>query len=160
MTIQNKVGTAVSLNADMGLACRKLAAAHLQAAGFDNPLETIAALYKECLPDEDDYSQEVRTFETDYFEAMRKAAYLRTIEEIAADDADEYARLYELGRCEEDRCVHGGDRYERLISEIPPFNPPPSKGFFERFDDHPDDVHERVLTRAAELAKERLRQRR
>ena len=80
--------------ADTGLAYRRMAVAHLEAAGFENPRVTLEGLYRRCLPDESEYEAEVKSLERDYREAMRKAAYFRAIEEIAGEDATAFARLY------------------------------------------------------------------
>lgn len=145
------------LQPDMGQAYRRLAIAHLEAAGFSNPDETIEGLYLECLPKGSEFTDEVESFRGDFEEAMRKAAYVRAIEELAGEDAGEYARLYRLGTQEADRRQQGGSKYTELVRDIPPFNPPSANQYFARFDDHPTEIHEMVYRRAAKMAKARLR---
>ena len=142
--------------AGIGPAYRRLAVAHLEAAGFENPLEMLAELYRECLPGAAAYEAEAKSFEKDYREAMRKAAYLRAIEEIAGEDAEEFGRLYEFGADEAERRLHGGSRYAELVAEIPAYDPPSAEDYYARFDDHPLEVHERVYGMAFERARARL----
>ena len=141
---------------DMGLAYRRLAVAHLEAAGFESPVETLEGLYRECLPGASDYEAEVHAFEQDCVEAMRKAAYFQAIEEIAGEDAKEFGRLYGFGADEAERQLHGGSRYAELVAQILPYAPPSAEEYYARLDDHPLEIHERVYAMAFELARARL----
>ena len=152
----DEVTAPMGAEADMVLAYRRLAVAHLEAAGFENPQETLEGLYRECLPGASEYEAEVRTFEADYREAMRKAAYFRAIEEIAGEDAKEFGRLYGFGADEAGRQLHGGSRYAELVEQIPSYDPPSAEEYYARFDDHPVEVHEQVYGMAFERARARL----
>lgn len=143
----------VGAEADIGFAYRRMAVAHLEAAGFANPLETLEGLYREFLPSESEYEAEVETFEKDYQEAMRKAAYFRAIEETAGEDAKEFGRLYPFGADEKGRRLHGGTRYAEFVEQIPPFAPPSAEEYYARFDDHPPAIHEQVYRKAFALAR-------
>ena len=142
--------------AGTGLAYRRMAVAHLEAAGFENPQVTLEGLYRRCLPDESEYEAEVKSLERDYREAMRKAAYFRAIEEIAGEDGTEFGRLYGFGADEAGRQLHGGARYVELVARIPAYDPPSVQEYFARFEDHPLEVHEQVYGMAFELARARL----
>ena len=135
---------------------RRLATAHLMAAGFESPEAIIDGLYADEVPAPDAFAGEVASFESAYVEAMRVAVYCRTIEDLAGEDAAEFARLYKLGRNEQSRRQHGGKLYLSLVEEIPPYSPPSVQEYTGRFEDYPEDIHERVLRRAAKLAMERL----
>ncbi|MCY4563605.1 MAG: hypothetical protein OXE40_03895 [Gammaproteobacteria bacterium] len=142
--------------AEIGLAYRRMALEHLEASGFEFPQETLEGLYRERLPSESEYEAEVKSFEKDYREAMRKAAYFRAIEEIAGEDAGEFRRLYGFGADEAGRQRHGGPRYAELVAQIPAFAPPSAEEYYSRFDDHPLEIHEQVYGEAIELARARL----
>ena len=144
------------VEADTGLAYGRMALAHLEAAGFEYPQETLEGLYRECLPGESEYEAEVKSFEKDYREATRKAAYFRAIEELAGEDAGEFGRLYGFGADEAGRQRHGGPRYAELVARIPAFSPPSAEEYYARFDDHPLEIHEQVYGKAVELARARL----
>ena len=152
----DEVTAPVGAEADIGFAYRRMAVAHLEAAGIENPLETLESLYREFLPSESEYEAEVRTFEKDYQEAMRKAAYFRAIEEAAGEDAKEFGRLYAFGADEEGRRRYGGARYAELVGKIPAYSPPSAEEYYARFDDHPPAIHEQVYRKAFDLARARL----
>ena len=154
--MQDDVKASFGLQPDMGRAYRRLAVAHLEAAGFEQPLEILKDLYRQCTPGAAEFVKEAASFKKEYAEAMRKAAYVKAIEEIAGDDAQEFGRLYRFGAREGDRQRHGGRRYTELIAEIPPFKPPSAQSYFARFEDHPVEIHKRVYQKAFETAKARL----
>ena len=140
-----------------GLAYRRLAEQHLATAGRIDPVGDVEAMYRDLLPDEAAYDAEVGQYREDFESAMHKAAYLNAIEEIAGDDAAEFARLYRLGANEADRILHGGAAYQAKLVEVAQsgeFNPASRDAYFDRFVDAPDHIHEQVYARAFREARE------
>ena len=74
--MQDDVKASFGLQPDMGRAYRRLAVAHLEAAGFEQPLEILKDLYRQCTPGAAEFAEEAASFKKEYAEAMRKAAYV------------------------------------------------------------------------------------
>lgn len=135
----------------------RFAAEHLEASGFENPLNIVDELYQQCLPSEDEYQAEVAILEEYYFSVREKAAYLKIIEELAGNDEKKYAQLYDACRTKEDRLKFAGEAYKKAISNIPPFSPAKREDFYERLKDLPHPIHKIVYEKALQMAKDRLR---
>ncbi|MDE0283228.1 MAG: hypothetical protein OXN26_01575 [Gammaproteobacteria bacterium] len=105
-----------------GLAYRRFAQEAMAAAGFKNPVEEIDNLYEKHLPSNEAYQGEADKFQDHYHVGMRVAKYLEIIER-KAKTPDEYQKLYEAGRTEEGRKLHGGEEYMEILKKIPAYSP-------------------------------------
>lgn len=139
-----------------GYIYRKFAEEHLAVAGFTDPASVVNKLYKQCLPDMEQFNHEVKQFRPHYRDAMEKAVYLGGIEETAGNDADLYNYLYEKGRTPQGRLTNGGDEYKEAITKIPEYNPVSKDNFLSRFDELPEQIHEAVYKEAVKIAKDNL----
>ena len=119
---------------------RHYAQAHLVAAGYEDPISVVDALYQASLPDAEEYNKEVEQFRAHYQAAMEKSVYLRIIEKSAGDNATRYKELFDPGRTTEGRLAHGGEEYKAATALIPEYKPPAKEDYFNRFDDLPDAV--------------------
>ena len=72
----------------------RFAAEHLDAAGFEDTLNIVNALYQQCLPNEEEYQAEIAILEEYYFSAREKALYFEIIAELSGNDEKKYAQLY------------------------------------------------------------------
>lgn len=136
---------------------RHFAQAHLVAAGYEDPVSVVDALYQAILPDDEEYNKEVEQFRVYYQAAMEKAAYLGIIEKSAGNDANRYKELFDLGNTAEGRLAHGGEEYKAAIAMIPEYKPPAREDYFDRFDDLPVELHRSVYEKALQMAQDNLK---
>ncbi|CAN8064115.1 unnamed protein product [Agarophyton chilense] len=176
--MHSKVGTfAVDLNdrsSGTGVASsftlRRMAVAHMKAAGIECAEEKIEELYELGKPSIEAYENEVRKFEKYFLEAYEIWAYLRAIEAIAGDDGRLFCELYDSGltrngreavmekcRSESSTGVNGSEIYFRELANVPAFNILSRDGFYARSVDTTDEEDVWLYKEAFKLAKKHLK---
>jgi hypothetical protein len=152
------------------VAMRMAAAAHLAAAGVENPWGKLRQFVDECKPSMDEYDAEVAKFAPIFKEAHELALFYVLIEQTCNADAAVFAKGYdasgttesrdalvqELSRSKCPRFMEAKRHYDNAILSIPTFNPPPRDDYFARFVDTTEKEDIAIYERALELAKDKL----
>lgn len=161
-----------------GLALRRLAQAHLAAAGIEDPVGAVEKMYEELLPEDDAFDKEVKSFEADFDELMAMDEYLKAAKETADTDGEFFGAMAEKARTPAsrksaatvarkirennlrdpenqdliNRYVETLERYEAGLQTVPKFSPTTNMNYQKRFVDAPISMHETVYQRAFEMA--------
>jgi hypothetical protein len=149
------------------VAMRMAAAAHLHAAGVDEPWTVVRALFRQCTPSVAEYNTEVAKFAPMFQEAHEMAVYFKLLERTCDGDATGFAAGYDASGTKAGRnafletlCgIHNSSKkaeYAEQISSIPSFNPASKDGYFARFVDTTEKEDIMVYERAVEVSKEHL----
>jgi hypothetical protein len=152
------------------MAMRMAAAAHLTAAGVENPWGELRQFVDECKPSIEDYDAEVAKFAPISKEAHGLALFYGLIEQSSNGDAAVFAHGYdasgtkesrdalvrELGRSKYPRTMEAKREYDSAILSIPGFQPPSRDDYFARFVDTTEKEDIAIYERALELAKDKL----
>jgi hypothetical protein len=149
------------------VAMRMATAAHLHAAGVDDPWSVVRALFHQCTPSVAAYNAEVSKFAPMFQEAHEMAVYFKLLERTCDGDATVFATGYDASGTKAGRSAFletlcgtnnsiAKAEYDEQISNIPLFNPASKDGYFARFVDTTEKEDIMVYERAVELSKEHL----
>ncbi|CAN8072756.1 unnamed protein product [Agarophyton chilense] len=164
----NNRGSGISVASSFTL--RRMALAHLKAAGIPAPEKVVDEIYEGGKPDVDSYTAEVEKFRSHFEEAFETWAYLRAIKLVAGSDAQKYASLYDEGLTKDSRndrilkmsgssdllTKRAVELYKEEVRNTPTYHPPSRDEYLARFVDTTleEDVH--IYTEAMKMAKEHL----
>lgn len=161
-----------------GLALRRLAQAHLAAAGIPDPVGVVEKMYEKLLPEDDAFDKEVKNFEADFDELMALNEYSKAAEGAADTDAEFFGAMVEKARTPAsrksaaavarkireknlqdpenqdliNRYLETLRRYEAGLQTVPKFSPTTNMNFQKRFVDAPISMHEAIYRHAFDLA--------
>lgn len=169
-----------------GLALRRMAQAHLAAAGFDDPLGEVERLYLAHLPAEKDHGDEVARFAPHFDRAMNKAVLVDVARQGVDGDAQVFKSLADSAATRSGSSVKMraalfdapfradvrkdptvdpqelrrhrvlSRHYADALAQKPVFDPAGRLPYHQRFVDMPFDVHQKVYQAAYEMAVDRL----
>lgn len=155
------------------LTMRRMALAHLSAAGLDAS-SVMDEVYDDLLPTAEEYAKEVDRFEKYYMEAHEINAYLTCIREVAKEDVNLYCALYDEGLTRQGRgCimmdmaqsrdvreVQAASSYYRMVRSIPKFKAASRDDYFGRFVDTTPSEDSAAYMQALRTATEHLQRNR
>jgi hypothetical protein len=153
------------------VAMRMAAAAHLTAAGVENPWGKLHQFVDECKPSIEDYDAEVAKFAPIFKEAHELALFYGLIEQSSNGNPAVFAKgydasgtkesrdelIHELGRSKCTRTLEAKRQYDNAILSIPTFIPPSRDDYFARFVDTTEKEDIAIYERALELARDKLK---
>ena len=129
---------------------RRVAEAGLSAAGFVDPVGYVQRMYRDMIPDEKAYKEEVKKFQEHFETVMYKAALMRKAAREAGDDPvrlkEEYERYAKLNATEMKKL--GRAAFAEEGKDVPEFAPAGRDDYFRRFVDAPEHIHEKVYKQA------------
>lgn len=164
----NNRSSAVSVASSLTM--RRMALAHLNAAGVPNAQQVLDAIYENLKPSYEAYEKEVSKFQEFFCEAFEMYAYVEAISLISGDNAQTFRSMYDKGLSNVDRQQQmkkllftnnkneneGANMYFAQLKEIPAFRPPSRDEYFARFVDTTEEENVHLYTQALNHAKNYL----
>lgn len=152
-----------------GFALRRMALAHLSAAGL-NGSDELDEIYNSLKAEEEEYNKEVESFKEYYQEAVEIWCYLRAISKFCATNGTLFRHLYDMGATSKGRSnvlkmisENGNTNMQKLCVEFwnllhqqPVYSPVSRDGFYERFVDATEDMNAKAYEKAREVAEKHL----
>lgn len=149
---------------------RRMAVAHMKAAGIEDAEQKLDVLYEMGKPTETAFNEEVSKFEPYYQEAHEMRAYMKAIEAVCGEDGNLFCELFDDGLTKEARSKKmmelmnssveveraGAKKYFEMVKNIPEFTKPTKKAFYERGVDTTDYEDANLYKEAFKLAKKHL----
>lgn len=164
----NNRSSAVSVASSVTM--RRIALAHLNAAGVANSQAVLDEIYNSAKPSQQEYGKEVRKFEEYFSEALEMCAYIEAITLVSGDNVQTFRTLYDTGlsadgrkrqmetfkALSEERHQLGGNMYFEAVRAIPNFKPPTKDEYLDRFVDTTEEEDVYMYNEAFKLAKRHL----
>eukprot|EP00178_Gracilaria_changii_P005412 TRINITY_DN1888_c0_g1_i1.p1 TRINITY_DN1888_c0_g1~~TRINITY_DN1888_c0_g1_i1.p1 ORF type:complete len:833 (+),score=176.51 TRINITY_DN1888_c0_g1_i1:172-2670(+) len=149
---------------------RRMALAHLKAAGISSPEKVVDEIYENGKADIAAYNEEVEKFRQHFEEAFETRAYLRAIKHIAGNDAQKFVSLYDEGVTADLRKAQVGrmressdlltkkaiELYDEELQNTPTYKPPSRDEYLARFVDTTCDEDTHIYKEAMRIAREHL----
>ncbi|KAI0564271.1 hypothetical protein FGB62_28g211 [Gracilaria domingensis] len=151
---------------------RRMAMAHLKAAGVACPEQVVDEIYESGKPSIDAYNAEVQKFREHFEDAFETWAYLQAIKLVAGNDAQLYTSLYDEGSSSYSRKAQivkmsessdsamkrAVELYHKELENMPAYNPPSRDEYLNRFVDTTCDEDTYIYKEAMQIAREHLSQ--